>query len=89
MQYDDKRREREITDMNDIVDVGVYSKPSGKGAPQLLRLYSARFSAGEHTIDLKVDQQPAFVQIDPGRKLLDVRGDDNRKDIILTSSPPR
>ena len=89
MEYDEKRQERELTDMNDIVDIGVYSKPSGKGTPQLIRLHSARFSAGEHIIDLKVDQQPSFVEIDPGRKLLDVRGDDNRKDMILTSSPPR
>ncbi|HEY1166438.1 MAG TPA: hypothetical protein VGE90_14760 [Chitinophaga sp.] len=80
-QYNDKKEEQDVTDMNDIVDIGVYSKPSGNEAPQLLQLYSARFSAGEHTIDLKLSQKPSFVQIDPGSKLLDMRGDDNRKEL--------
>jgi hypothetical protein len=79
LQYDAKNESHAVKEMNDLVDIGIFGEASGNGAPPLLQLYTARYNAGEHTIELNLGQKPSLVEIDPHRKLLDIRGEDNRK----------
>ncbi|HEY6901947.1 MAG TPA: hypothetical protein VI233_14925, partial [Puia sp.] len=80
--YDEKQDEKEVTDMNDFVDLGVFGEAPGKGVPKMLQLYRGRFRAGEHVLELRVKEKPSFVQIDPNRVLLSAGGDDNRKKYV-------
>jgi ABC-2 type transport system permease protein len=73
---DSSRQEHAATGMKDYIDIGVY----GAGHKELY-LKKIPFSEGEHVIELLVPGKPVSVGIDPGRKLIDRKPEDNRKDL--------
>lgn len=64
---------QDIPNLDDIVEIGVFEERTP------LRLYRSRFTAGDHTLELHVNQKPTEVRIDPNNILPDVRYEDNRK----------
>lgn len=67
--------------MDDLIKVGVFTGGEGKrhGEPLYLQLHRVR--SGEQRITVTVPHEPVRAGIDPRNLLIDVRGDDNLKEI--------
>jgi len=78
-QFDAKNEPHEVTEMNDLVDIGIFGEAKNNGTPPLLKMCTARYHSGSHTLEVALPEKPVFVLVDPYRKLLDVRPEDNRK----------
>jgi hypothetical protein len=76
LRADSAGRETEVP-MDDLVEIGVFApgEDGGRGAP--LHLARHRIRSGRQTITVTVPRQPALAGIDPYRRLIDRRRDDN------------
>jgi len=63
--------------MADLVEIGVFAPGEGIGPGEPLYLKRHRIRSGEQTIRINVPRVPARAGIDPYRKLIDRKGDDN------------
>ncbi len=79
---DEKGRESEATNMNDYIDIGIFTEDkveeNGRKLTQPLYLRKHRLTNGEHTIVLTVTGKPVRAGIDPYNKLIDRVPEDNR-----------
>lgn len=77
---DEKGVETEIP-MNDLIEVGVFAgaENSSLGAPLHLQMH--RIRSGEQLITVTVPKEPARAGIDPRNLLIDIKPDDNLKEI--------
>jgi hypothetical protein len=83
-QYDSTKKELATTSNNVPIDIGVFGKKGPAEKPVLLTLRTGRWTNGEHTVELVVHQEPSFVLMDPGNKLIAMRQGNIRKEL----SPP-
>jgi ABC-type transport system involved in multi-copper enzyme maturation permease subunit len=67
--------------MNDWLQVGIYEE--GKGLDKPLHLKMHRIRSGEQTIKVTVPRRPERGGIDPNSLMIDLRLDDNMKDVKL------
>lgn len=67
--------------MNDLVEIGVYADASGRGVDDALYLHRHRIRSGDQRVTVTVPSRPARAGIDPRRLLIDVKGDDNVKEL--------
>jgi hypothetical protein len=65
--------------MDDYIDVGVFSGKKDEEKP--LSLKKEKFTEGERTFEIVVDQMPTRAGIDPYNKLIDRVSDDNMIDV--------
>ena len=63
--------------MDDLVEVGVFAASEGEGPGAPLHLGQHRIRGGAQTLRITVPRRPARAGIDPHRKLIDRRRDDN------------
>ena len=82
---DDKGNDVVAKSMNDFIDIGIFSADtkSREGWLQTnpLYLHKYKFTAGEHTLHIKVKGKPVRAGIDPYGKLIDRLPGDNMKDL--------
>jgi hypothetical protein len=76
MRADGEGNETEVP-MEDLVEIGIFAPGEGGGLGEPLYLQRHRIRSGEQTIRITVAQEPAGAGIDPLRKLIDRRRDDN------------
>jgi len=67
--------------MDDLVEVGVYAAGEGGKLGEPLYLHMHRVRSGEQRITVTVPKEPARAGIDPRNLLIDVKPDDNLKEI--------
>ena len=77
---DEQGVEKEIT-MDDLVEVGVFAvaEKDSPNVPQYLQMH--RIRSGEQRITVTVPKEPGRAGIDPRNLLIDVKPDDNLKEI--------
>jgi hypothetical protein len=79
--YDTANKETPALKMNDYIDIGIFGvEQKGKDGRLLtnpLYFHKYRFTAGEHEINLVVNEKPLSVGIDPYEKLIDKNPYDN------------
>ena len=68
--------------MNDLVEVGVFAaaEDGGLGEPLYLRMHRVR--SGEQRITVTVPRKPARAGIDPRSLLIDVKAEDNLREVL-------
>ncbi len=66
-------------EMNDYIDVGVFSGAKDEEKP--LWLQKEKFTTGQRTFEIVVDEKPTRAGIDPYNKLVDRISDDNMIDV--------
>lgn len=71
--------------ISDWIDVGIYAKDE-EGEEKLIYLKKHKFTETETSIEIKVDQRPTSVGVDPLNKLIDRNPDDNTKKIAEKTS---
>jgi hypothetical protein len=76
MRADSVGNETEVP-MDDLVEIGVFAPGGSGGFGEALHLGRHRIRSGEQTIRVTVSREPARAGIDPYRKLIDRRRDDN------------
>jgi ABC-2 type transport system permease protein len=70
--------------MDDLVDIGVFAgNASGSSPGESLYLKQHRIRAGKQTVVMTVPRQPARAGIDPYRKLIEKKRDDNLSAVQL------
>jgi ABC-2 type transport system permease protein len=67
--------------MDDLIEVGVFPGSEGDGFGQALYRQMHRVRSGEQRITVMVPGKPARAGIDPRRLLIDLKGDDNVKEV--------
>jgi ABC-2 type transport system permease protein len=67
--------------MNDLIEIGVFAGAKGEGPGNALYLTQHRVRSGAQRLTLIVPSRPSRAGIDPRHLLIDVRGDDNLKEI--------
>src|SRR3546814_4832601 len=67
--------------MDEIVDIGVFSRPPGgeESDEKVLYLEKHHITGTDNTIELVLDEEPYEAGIDPYNKLVDRSSGDNRK----------
>jgi ABC-2 type transport system permease protein len=89
MRADRDGNETEVP-MDDLVEIGVFAAGEGDSLGAPLHLRRHRIRGGAQTIRVVVPRMPARAGIDPHRKLIDRRRDDNLADVEGgASAPPR
>ena len=66
------------TAINDWIDVGIYARDE-EGEEKLIYLKKHLFKTEESELEIKVDQEPSNVGVDPLNKLIDRNPEDNTK----------
>ncbi len=76
--------------MDDLVEIGVFARGEGERARlrEPLYLKRHRIRSGEQTIHVTVPREPARAGIDPYRKLIDRRGNDNVVGVEAAGAAP-
>jgi hypothetical protein len=67
--------------MDDLVEIGVFTRAEDGGPDRLLYQRMHRIRSGEQRIILTVPKEPSRAGIDPRNLLIDVKPDDNFKEI--------
>jgi ABC-2 type transport system permease protein len=67
--------------MNDLIEIGVFAGAKGEGPGNALYLTQHRVRSSAQRLTLIVPSRPSRAGIDPRHLLIDVRGDDNLKEI--------
>jgi hypothetical protein len=67
--------------MDDVVEVGIFGPAEEGETDKPLYLGTHRLRSGAQRITVTVPRQPTRAGIDPRRLLIDVRGDDNVREI--------
>lgn len=87
LNADEKGNETDAPEMNDYIDIGVFSEDkvedNGKKLTQPLYLKKHRLTAGEHTLVIKVQGKPVRAGVDPYNKLIDRVPEDNRLEVTF------
>jgi ABC-2 type transport system permease protein len=67
------------TDMDDVVEIGVFGAPADGAPPEgrVLHLERVRLTGGTHVLELVVDHEPRRAGIDPFNRLIDRNPGDN------------
>jgi hypothetical protein len=86
VRADSVGRETE-TQMDDLVDIGVFAAGTGDGPGEPLHLQPHRIRSGRQTIRIVVPREPARAGIDPYRRLIDRDRDDNVVDVKPAAAP--
>jgi hypothetical protein len=76
VRADSTGKETEVP-MDELVDVGVFAPGGEQGLGTPLSLSRYRVRSGKQTIRVTVRQKPGRAGIDPLRRLIDRKGDDN------------
>src|SRR3546814_4965088 len=73
--------------MDEIVDIGVFSRPPGgeESDEKVLYLEKHHITGTDNTIELVLDEEPYEAGIDPYNKLVDRSSGDNRKRVTVES----
>jgi ABC-2 type transport system permease protein len=74
--------------MDDLVEVGVFASAEGGGLGEPLYLGMRRVRSGDHRITVTVPRKPARAGIDPRNLLIDVKANDNLKEITSAKALP-
>ncbi len=76
MRADSIGKETEVP-MDDFIEIGLFAPGKGEGLGEPLYLQRHRIVTGEQTIRITVPSEPARAGIDPYRKLIERKRDDN------------
>ena len=74
--------------MDDLIDIGVFADAGAGGLGETLYRQKHRVRAGEQRITVMVPRQPTRAGIDPWRLLIDVKGEDNLREIAREDDGP-
>jgi aminopeptidase N len=73
-----------LVPMNDWIEIGVFTTPEkGKGLDKVLYRQKHRLRTGRQTITLTVPQRPTRAGIDPNNLLIDLKMNDNSKEVKI------
>jgi hypothetical protein len=67
--------------MDDLIEVGAFTGAADRGPGEPLYLETHRVRSGVQRLTVTVPREPARAGIDPRRLLIDVRGDDNLREL--------
>jgi hypothetical protein len=84
---DEDGAEQEVA-MDDPIEVGAFADAADRGPGEPLYLDTHRVRSGVQRITVTVPRRPARAGIDPRRLLIDVRGDDNLRELDRAATGP-